>query len=269
MTNNTAKTTHTQGFTLIELSIVLVIIGLIAGGILVGQDMIKGAEIRSTVKQVEQINAAMNTFRDKYRFLPGDITSTAAAQFGFAARTGAVGRGDGNSYIEGGAAAATALNSETVLVWRDLNLVGLLDGSFTVGADAAAAPANPDAVKTFLPEAKLGRGNVITVYSATGNNFYQIGGIESASATPGLPVLRPSMTPQEAFNLDQKLDDGRPTTGSSRAMDSLAASALNLPAALGAAGTTGVCVVTGTLVYNTSTEASANTPACALRVRTN
>ncbi len=53
------------GFTLIELSIVLVIIGLIVGGVLVGQDLIKAAETRATVGQVEKYNAAVNTFRTK------------------------------------------------------------------------------------------------------------------------------------------------------------------------------------------------------------
>lgn len=265
MTNNAIKNTHTQGFTLIELSIVLVIIGLIAGGILVGQDMIKGAEIRSTVKQIEQINAAMNTFRDKYRFLPGDLSAAAATQFGFAARTGAVGRGDGNSYISGGTATATDLNSETVLAWVDLNRVALLDGSYTVGADAAAVAANPDAVKTFLPEAKLGRGNVITVYSAVGSNFYQIGGVDSVAA--GVPTLRATLTPQEAYNLDQKMDDGIPATGSSRAMSS--ATTLNTVSAP-AAPAAGVCVSNAAgNPYNSTTEAFANTPSCALRVRTN
>jgi len=71
-----------QGFTLIELSIVLVIIGLIVGGILVGQDLIKGAEIRATVAQVEKYNSAVNTFRTKFNAMPGDIPQAAAATFG-------------------------------------------------------------------------------------------------------------------------------------------------------------------------------------------
>ena len=258
-THNASK----SGFTLIELSIVLVIIGLIAGGILVGQDMIKGAEIRSTVKQIEQINAAMNTFRDKYRFLPGDITGTAATRFGFVTRAGTTGHGDGNSYIEGGAAAATAVNSETALVWRDLNFIGLLDGSFTVATDAAAVATTPDVVKTFLPEAKLGRGNLITVYTAQGSNFYQIAGVTALSAA-GVPTLAAALTPQEAFNIDQKLDDGKPMTGSSRAMTT--ATTLNLaPAAADAC----VAAVLPASNYNSTTEALANTVACSLRIRTN
>ena len=72
MNHVTKKQGKNKGFTLIELSIVLVIIGLIVGGVLVGQDLIKAAEIRATVSQVEGYNSAVNTFRLKYNGLPGD-----------------------------------------------------------------------------------------------------------------------------------------------------------------------------------------------------
>src|ERR1700691_433072 len=93
-----------SGFTLIELSIVLVIIGLIVGGVLVGQDLIRAAEVRAQISQIEKYNTAVNTFRDKYNALPGDLPPTVPTQFGFAARAGTAGRGDGNGIIEGGEA---------------------------------------------------------------------------------------------------------------------------------------------------------------------
>ncbi len=71
-----------SGFTLIELSIVLVIIGLIIGGVLVGKDLIKAAEIRSTIGQYEKYKTAVNTFKLKYSGLPGDLLSTNALSFG-------------------------------------------------------------------------------------------------------------------------------------------------------------------------------------------
>jgi prepilin-type N-terminal cleavage/methylation domain-containing protein len=89
------------GFTLIELSIVLVIIGLIVGGVLVGQDLIRAAAVRAQITQIEKYNTAANTFYGKYGYLPGDINGTAATQFGFVARGAYGGQGDGNGLVEG------------------------------------------------------------------------------------------------------------------------------------------------------------------------
>src|SRR5690242_18571300 len=127
-----------NGFTLIELSIVLVIIGLIVGGVLVGQDMIKAAQVRATVAQYEKYNAAINTFRSKFNGMPGDLTS--ATNFGMVARASATGVVNGNGLIEStdGAveASTTVAGNETVLFWRDLSYSNLIDNSFTTATDA-------------------------------------------------------------------------------------------------------------------------------------
>src|ERR1700728_2487693 len=104
-----------RGFTLIELSIVLVIIGLIVGGVLVGQDLIKAAEVRATVGQYEKYNAAVNTFRTKYNGIPGDIPQAQASQFGLFTMTAAapaVGLGDGNGLLEGAASGGILAKGE-------------------------------------------------------------------------------------------------------------------------------------------------------------
>lgn len=75
-----------RGFTLIEMSIVLVVIGLIVGGVLVGQDLIRAAGVRATITQIEKYNTATNTFREKYGALPGDINGNIALSFGFTGR---------------------------------------------------------------------------------------------------------------------------------------------------------------------------------------
>src|ERR1700744_2868548 len=101
----TRKSHHLQqGFTLIELSIVLVIIGLIVGGILVGQDLIRAAETRAQISQIEKYNSAVNTFRGKFGALPGDMALSVANQFGFATGSscdGTTGKRDGNGLLDG------------------------------------------------------------------------------------------------------------------------------------------------------------------------
>src|ERR1700759_2898335 len=101
-TTTHARRKGEQGFTLIELSIVLVIIGLIVGGILVGQDLIKAAEVRAQISQIEKYNSAMNTFRAKFAAIPGDMPPAVANQFGFTTGTncvGTFGQRDGNGLL--------------------------------------------------------------------------------------------------------------------------------------------------------------------------
>jgi prepilin-type N-terminal cleavage/methylation domain-containing protein len=96
------------GFTLVELAIVLVIIGLVVGGVLVGKDLIRAAENRSFVGQLETYNAAANTFKTKYNCVPGDCPTATA--YGFS------NNGNGNGMVSG----LTASNTYSV----DYNLNG-------------------------------------------------------------------------------------------------------------------------------------------------
>ena len=91
----------TAGFTLVEMAIVLVIIGLLVGGVLVGADLIAVATLRSQISQINRYSAAVATFQLKFGVLPGDMPADMAATNGFVARSGAQGRGDGNGVIQG------------------------------------------------------------------------------------------------------------------------------------------------------------------------
>src|SRR4051812_16635172 len=139
------------GFTLIELSIVLVIIGLIVGGILVGQDLIKAAQIRATVSQIEKYQAAVNTFKAKYNYLPGDMPGTEAQALGFFVLTGAAwdgttGYGDGNGQIVAGASTNAGPPSflytagESTAFWRHLSDAQLIDGNYGSVGNGALDP---------------------------------------------------------------------------------------------------------------------------------
>jgi prepilin-type N-terminal cleavage/methylation domain-containing protein len=127
-----------HGFTLIELSIVLVVIGLIIGGVLVGQDLIKAAETRATLAQIEKYNSAVNTFKTKYNGIPGDLIYTDAANFGFTVGTGCAGQQggrDGNGLLDGWTGVSTLVqgSGETGLFWQDLSSANLIDGVFPGG----------------------------------------------------------------------------------------------------------------------------------------
>src|SRR5580765_674608 len=87
-----------DGFTLVEIAIVLVIIGLLLGGILKGQEMITQAKIKNVIADMTGISAAMYGYQDRYRALPGDDKNAGTAGGG-TGRWGAVtasGNGDGN-----------------------------------------------------------------------------------------------------------------------------------------------------------------------------
>ena len=76
------RTSNEKGFTLVEIAIVLVIIGLILGAILKGQSMIENAKIKRVVKQADEIRAAVYSYQDRYKQLPGDDNAVGVAQSG-------------------------------------------------------------------------------------------------------------------------------------------------------------------------------------------
>ena len=218
---------HAQGFTLIELSIVLVIIGLIVGGVLVGQNLIVAAGVRAQVAQIEKFNTAANTFRGKYGYLPGDIKDPDAGNFGFQARGQYAGEGDGNGVLLGNhnndSSAADGRDSaggETVMFWVDLSAAHLIDQTFNTATSISTACATA-AMSACFPTAKISNTNYIYVYSggyygtswvSNGVNYF---GISSATslAYNGVANSTPMLTVQQAYAIDSKMDDGFPQSG--------------------------------------------------------
>ncbi len=115
-----------QGFSLVEISIVLVIIGLVLGGVLKGQEMIANAKIKNLKKQVDGVSAAFYSYLDRYNSLPGDDPQASIHVSG----TNATGTTAGNGYIDGSWVSTTATD-ESRLVWDHLRLAGFLSGSGT------------------------------------------------------------------------------------------------------------------------------------------
>lgn len=210
-----------NGFTLIELSIVLVIVGLIIGGILVGQSMIAAAAVRSQLTQFERLQTAMNVFKAKYGYFPGDLLASKASSLGFASRGGSNRAGDGNGLIEpdsvtlgSGIFGGSWNPEEYFLFFNDLTYangqkVALIDGNFT-GVDASLSDND---LPNYFPRAKLGGGvNYVYVWAYQSHNYFGLSGL-SVSGVYTTNSVPASVRVSDAFQIDQKIDDGLPQRG--------------------------------------------------------
>jgi prepilin-type N-terminal cleavage/methylation domain-containing protein len=217
------KQTSQAGFTLVELAIVMIIIGLLIAGVLKGQELIGNARVTATVAQIKGIDAATSTFKDTYAGLPGDLTTPNARLPNCAANCGAVaGNGDG---VLGTAAApqafggAPAVASEQGEYFPQLNSADLLTGII---------PANGAAFGGVFPQAKIDGVGLIAgsvpvpslavmpvalaaLFTAVPSGLY-LSITSSATAASGAGTL--GLIPTQASRIDTKLDDGNPTSGS-------------------------------------------------------
>jgi len=251
-----------SGFTLVELAIVLVIIGLLIGGVLVGRDLIKAATVKNFTATIEKYNAGANTFRIKYRALPGDLRVTEAELYGFTPRTGQPGQGDGNGVIEGCALTSVRLGCETALFWRDMWQGHASPYSTIV---ATNVPVNGTAggftIDQYLPGTPFRSGTSVYMYAFNSRNSYYVARI-TAVASDGTMTLGPALTPQEARDIDDKMDDSAPANGIIRAMSDL------VTYDAGAVPANGVCVnnTLASLAYNLIDRYSSNV-SCMITIR--
>lgn len=223
------------GFTLIELSIVLVIIGLVIGGVLIGQDLINAANIRAAGTQIEGYETAIGVFRSKYHAMPGDLTSEQAISLGMQPRgiceggNGELNAGCGNCGID---YPIYRLSGEIALFWRDLSQSGLIAESFNSATDTCITNIIQSNLRRYLPESRLagnyihigtwnypGVASVLWPFGVSVSTFYMIRGLTAVGASGAMDVpLR--MTALTAFRYDSKFDDGNPGAGSVQSADS-------------------------------------------------
>lgn len=128
-----------SGFTLIEIAIVLVIIGLLLGGVLKGQELINSAKVKNLATDFKNIPVYIYGYQDKFRSLPGD-DANAQTHLGATAVSAVVGTA-GNGVIEGNWNDPATVKSEAVVFWQQVRLANLAPGSTDVN-DPAYIPTN-------------------------------------------------------------------------------------------------------------------------------
>lgn len=197
------STTRRQGgFTLVEIAIVLMIVGLLIGGILRGQELIQSARVRNIIDQKSAVQTAYIGFLDRYRMLPGDLTAT---QIGIVGNNAVAAATGGNGTIE---------IADSIAFFQNLTAAGFLSCSACMSVTAA----NAGAAATI-------NNSPVNVYGA----FLRVGNEGSNAAglntwyDPAAPVLTrlvlytgDTIPSQLLAEVDRKADDAAPGTGQLR-----------------------------------------------------
>ena len=183
------------GFSLVELAIALIVIGLIIGGVLKGRELIESARLKTVLTQLNEYRVATSTFMDMFDALPGDFSG--AKEY---IRNDLL-DGNGDGIISG---LGLASDSEAGQYWAHLAAAGLIPqpGPSTEGTlrfDKGA------------PSAKIGGG--ITISHEQGYHWFVLGAENGQQGNGAL------LTPKQAMSLDKKIDNGLPTLGRVRAKE--------------------------------------------------
>jgi len=216
-----------RGFSLVELSIVLVILGLLTGGILAGQNLIRAAEIRAVTTEFQRYMSATQAFRDKYMAIPGDMpnatrfwgrtVNAAHCVTNSSASVTSPGTcdGTGNGMLDTFNAASQS--AEPFQFWNQLALAGLIEGAYS---GMAGSGSGDHATSSNIPLSKLTNAGWTASWAASNfagdsaayalvyGNHFRFGALQ-AGGQSDIAVLKP----EEAWNIDTKLDDGKPASG--------------------------------------------------------
>jgi prepilin-type N-terminal cleavage/methylation domain-containing protein len=219
------------GFTLVEIAIVLMIVGLLIGGILRGQELIQSARVRNIIDQKSAVQTAYIGFLDRYRMLPGDLTALQSPVVG------------NNALASVPAAGATAgdgivtWDSEGVVLFQNLTAAGFLScgACMTVTANGAAAVTNsPSNVYGDF----LNIGFQASTIAGGGTSWF-----DPANVITRMVLTTGGSVPSQILaEVDRKADDGRPGTGQlrfsvSNGQTDTLANCAPLPAGVGAVNT--------------------------------
>jgi prepilin-type N-terminal cleavage/methylation domain-containing protein len=213
---------NNKAFTLVELSIVLVIIGLIVGGVVGGQSLIKSAQMNKVVTEFQTYKTAVRSFELQYDALPGDFAEAFDYWGTDCASTDVLCNGDGDNSIENNnGATGSGYRQENFQFWKHLSLAEIITGEFTGTQDNDASTPGYASIGVNIPagaidgagfiaqnggwndrDATYGKyGNVLIFGKAVEGENYLYGG---------------ALTAADAKTLDSKIDDGSPSDGNVR-----------------------------------------------------
>ncbi len=213
----TYRVTHRHAFTLIETIVALAVIALLVGSVVVGQRVLRQSQLQAVLSDYAKYSSAVNQFRQQYNGFPGDLLD--AQDFW---GTSGIVNGSGNGQISG--------TVEPYQAWLQLVDAKYIEGSYSgVAVDDGSASHNMLASPGVnVPRARLANSGWSFGYKPTTSsdnqrydqgldNFLAFGAATTATsatnATDGYVTIGPVLTPEEAMQLDKKIDDGLPTTG--------------------------------------------------------
>jgi len=184
------------GFTLVEIAIVLVIIGLLLGGVLKGQELINSAKVKNFANDFRNISSFVYAYQDRFRAMPGDDARVVNNLGATATLASTPPASVGNARINGDWNSAT-MSDESALFWQHVRLAGLATGTTNTG-DAAYFPLNADGGRLGIT------GDPVTTAAPiwTANFFICMSGIQGRFAR----------------QLDTMMDDGNTSTGTIRVL---------------------------------------------------
>jgi len=201
----TKPTSKQTGFTLVEIAIVLVIIGLLIGGVLKGQELIDSAKVKNLAQDFRNIQTTLYAYQDKFRALPGD-DGRAPSHVCPSSAPGCVSPGDASGTIDGDWDAPATAAAESIYFWQHVRFANLITGP-TDTTDSH-----------FLPSNSIG-----------GRIGIQSGGTTAPLGVPGSYAVCSASIPGKLIRqLDNTLDDGDPSTGSMRAGITTAGPAIDI-----------------------------------------
>ncbi|MBT9499385.1 MAG: prepilin-type N-terminal cleavage/methylation domain-containing protein [Zoogloea sp.] len=184
-----------QGFTLVEIAVVLVIIGLLLGGVLKGQELINSAKVKSIISDFRSVSTYVFGYQDRFRAMPGDDPGVANRLTGAIRAT--TGGSAGNGRIEGHWNSTTATD-ETVLLWQHVRLANLATGD---GRSPASTDVN---ILEWLPR------------NAAGGRIGVTGSSPVSGWSGTFFICQDNLSGVFARQIDIAMDDGLPASGAVR-----------------------------------------------------